>query len=230
MRRIAIVILCSASSAWAAQGREPVLLPPGRAEQQAPAGAINTRPFGALETRPVWDRPATPADGLSLQQRTESALDRGNGRVEDATTFELRQIDRQQLGGGTAIGSAWEQAQSDRDDQIEQLRLKAQREGMRQQRIERESESLAEQRRQWQSVLARENAAGGAVIDRQALDAIERDYRSALSSAAQRRDAAFAAAGNDRAARDAAARAYESAKAAAINARQQRREVIFGGK
>ena len=109
-------------------------------------------------------------------------MDRGNGRVEDQPTFDLRQIEREQL-GGTQLGSAWERAQADRENQVEQLRLKSQREQIRQQRIERESDALATQRRQWQSILSRENAAGGAVIDRAALDAIERHYQAAMSAA-----------------------------------------------
>jgi hypothetical protein len=227
MRRIAIAVLISGSSALAGQGEQPVVLPPGRAASQAPAGAIDTRPFGALETRPLWDRPSDAGGGLTLQRRTENALDRGNGRIEEPANFELDQLQRERF-GGTQQGSAWERAQTDRDEQVEQLRLKGEREGMRQQRIERESEALAAQRRQWQSVLTRENAAGGAVIDRQALEAIERDYQSALTGASKARDVAMNAAGNDRAARDAAQRTYEASKAAAMNARQQRREVILG--
>ena len=156
-------------------------------------------------------------------------MDRGNGRVEDQATFELRQIDRERL-GGTELGSAWERAQVDREEQIEQLRLKGAREATRRQRIERESEALATQRRQWELVLARENAAGGAVIDRQALEAIERDYQLARTAAAQRRDAAFRLAGNDREKRGAAQREYEAATAAALNTREQRRGVVFGTK
>ena len=223
-----ILLLVSTTACFAGQGEQPVILPPSRAVQQSPPGAIDTRPFGALETRPLWDRP-TNDSGLTLQGRTERALDRGNGRVEDQATFDLRQLERERV-GGTELGSAWERAQMDREDQVEQLRLQAQREGMRQERIERESEALAATRRQWQSVLTRENAAGGAVIDRQALDAVEREYQSSLSAASHKRVQALAAAGNDRDKRGAAQREYEAAKAAAMNTREQKRGVIFGTK
>src|SRR5689334_3306081 len=90
MKRIATIVLLAASAALAGQAEQPIALPPSRAAQQAPAGAIDTRPFGALQTQPLWERPSGDGGGLTLQQRTEAAMDRGNGRVEDQPTFDLR--------------------------------------------------------------------------------------------------------------------------------------------
>src|SRR5438034_4814783 len=125
MRRMVFVAVLSwtMTAARAGQGEQPVVLPPGRAAEQAPVGAIDTRPFGALETRPIWERPSAQS-GLTLQQSAEGALDRGNGRVEDQPTFELKQIGREQV-GGTQLGSAWERAQANREEQVEQLRIAA---------------------------------------------------------------------------------------------------------
>src|SRR5690348_6559373 len=105
MKRITMILLACASTALAGQGEQPVVLPPSRAASQAPAGAIDnsgSHPFGAIETRPLWERPSAVdvgGAGLTLQQRTEAALDRGNGRVEDQPSFDLRQIERERLGG-----------------------------------------------------------------------------------------------------------------------------------
>ena len=50
--------------------------------------------YSAIESRPLWSR---PGDGLTLQQKTEAALDRGNGRVESEPLFQLRVMERDSL-------------------------------------------------------------------------------------------------------------------------------------
>jgi hypothetical protein len=190
------------------------------------------RPFGAIETRPLWERPASN-DGLTLQQRTEAALDRGTGRIEDQPTFELKQIERQQ---DRPDGLREYRIERERADRIEQQRLTGQRETQRQQRTEREDESLADMRREWDQIRAREDHAGAAVVDRMALDQMERDYRAALESARTTRegalDAVYADSKLTAAQRQervtAIDKQYEAARVTAGQAREKRRAIILG--
>ena len=147
-----------------------------------------THPFGALETRPLWDR---PVDRGPLPDRIERDVDRGEGRItDDPATFDLKQIRREQIDPSGTLAAVKEQQ---RQEDVEAIRLKADREANRVKRYEREDEVLAKERRDWSTLVQRENAAGGAVVDRMALDRMEADYRAAIDTAASRRDADLAA-------------------------------------
>jgi hypothetical protein len=191
--------------------------------------AIASYEFGAIENRPLWDR---PGDGVSLQQETESALDRGNERVEGEALFELRLLERDRAIDAGRIERKGEieryREEIDRAEQLAQVRIRAQQHQERARRFEREAEALAQQRAAWRAIVQRENAAGGAVVDRQALERVEADYRAALANAQRRRDVALNEAGEDRAARARATQQYERAKADAMQQRAARREVILG--
>lgn len=195
---------------------------PGRGQPILPPAPVRT--FG-MESRPIWDRPTS--DGLTLQKQTEAAVDRGNGTVQDANLFQLNLLELQNAG---ATQKQLYEAQQYRAEQIEQLRLQASRQEMREKRYESEAVALAKERSAWASGNVSSSGLSGAVVDRQALDAIESTYRSAIATATTKRDAALAQAGNDRAARDAAARTFESEKASAIQARTTSRDLVFGGK
>jgi hypothetical protein len=195
---------------------------------------IETHPFGAVETRPLWDR---PAGGPGVQQRTEHTLDRGTGRVADEPTYELDRmaVERAEQRFRAPPGATYDLEQ-DRREQLERERLKQSRAADQERRFEREEEALADLRARWESVLRRENAAGGAVVDQQALARVEQDYRAALAAAAKQRDAAIAAANADKsltpqqrqARRDAAMSTYEQASQSAARQRENRRATIFG--
>jgi hypothetical protein len=190
---------------------------------------VDRRPETAIENRPLWDR---PAQGATLQQQTEHAMDRGNGRLEDPTLFQLRQdqLDQAAAQGVPGAARAAYAHQQDRADQVEQMRLKASNNAMRAQRVERESETLAVERRNWEAALHRDNNAVGASVDKQALDQADVDYRSMVSEATKTRDAAFAAAGDDREKQAAAQRAFEQTKADALNAREARKASVLGNR
>jgi hypothetical protein len=196
--------------------------------------AADERPFGAIETRPLWER---PSGDLTLQRRTEDALDRGTGRIEDEPSYQVGQIERdQRLDLDRRTPSEVYRDEHDRQERLDRGQSEAQRDQSRAQRLQRNEEALEAARRRWMNVVARENAAGGAVVDRQALDRVEQEYSGALRTAAQQRDAEFAAIDADksltaeqlRTRRDAAIQRYEQARAAAVQQREQRRASILG--
>ena len=220
------ITMLSASGAVKAaepRGNQSPVLPP-----------IVTRPLpGAVEERPIWDRPT--GDSMTLQRGAEAAMDRGTRRVEESSTFELKQIDRQRgddaLRTTTSATDTAERALRDREEQVEQLRLTSQREATRQRVLEREEDVLAKERSAWRAALVAENAGtSAAAVDREAFARIENEYRAALNAATQRRDALVAAAGNNREQRAAAEREYQTARAAAEAVRAERRKVVLGGK
>ena len=169
-----------------------------------PPSMRDPHPFGAVETRPLWERPA--AEPFTLQQQAEDALDRGNGRIEDEATFELRLRDRDQairdardfnLGRQQSppqTREEWERyrLERDRQERLEDRRARLEREANRQRRLERESDALADVRRRFAEEANRPNSALGAVVDRQGLAAIEQDYRAAINAASRQHGAAVA--------------------------------------
>jgi hypothetical protein len=190
--------------------------------------------FGAVETRPLWER---GVERPTPQQKAEAALDRGTGRIVDEPTYELDRMRVEQLEreGTLPPGSTYD-LEHDRQERLEAQRLKGAAEGDRERRTEREAQSLAEVRRRWESVLRREDLAGAAVVDRQALERAQQDYLAALRAAAQERDRQLTGIDADRsltpaqrqARRGAAFGAYEKAVGAAREARESRRAVILG--
>ena len=215
----------------------PLLLPPR-----------DPHPFGAIETRPLWERPPAPLRDFTLQQRAEDALDRGAGRIEDDATFELRQLER---GRAFRDPRGYEELtpreraeldpfrfERDRQERLDERRLRLEREQRYQRRVEREAESLAEVRRRFDEQVNRENHAGGAVVDRQGLELIEKEYRAALDAAAKQHAATTAAidadaklTADERAARRTAAdRALEEARDAAARRWEERRKAVLGQK
>jgi hypothetical protein len=219
-----LTVMCS-SMALAATAT----VPPGGADNRPIIPPRETHPFGALETHPLWDR---PVDRAPLPDRIERDVDRGEGRVEDPTTFELKQIRREQIDPSGTLAAVKEQQ---RQDDVEAIRLKTDREANRVKRYEREDEVLAKERRDWATMVQRENAAGGAVVDRMALDRMEADYRAAIDAAVQRRDDQLAAVrrtgGDAREVEKQRAeilQQFESARSDAERARAARREVILG--
>jgi hypothetical protein len=122
----------------------------------------------AVETRPLWERPAM---GLTLQQQTEAALDRGNGRIEDPATFSLRQLDVAQARGRGDLSPRqdfeWFQTERDRQLQIENQRRRAAGEAQRTRVIERESDRLADERARWIRQMNKPRFEESAIVDRQ---------------------------------------------------------------
>jgi hypothetical protein len=122
----------------------------------------------AVETRPLWERPAM---GLTLQQQTEAALDRGNGRFEDSATFSLRELDvsvarsRGQLQPRQEF--EWFQTERDRQLQIENQQRRAANESQRTRVIEREGDRLADERERWMRQTNKPRFEEGAIVDRQ---------------------------------------------------------------
>jgi hypothetical protein len=202
-------------------------------------------PFGAIETRPLWERPA--AEPFTLQQQAEDALDRGNGRIEDEQTFELRLQDRDRalrdardFDLGRRPREAWERDRLERErrERLENRQRRIEGEANRQRRLERESDALADVRRRFAEEASRPNAALGAVVDRQGLAAIEQDYRAAIDAAARQHGAAVGAIDADaklsaaeRAARRAAAdQQLEQSRDAAARRWEERRREVLGQK
>jgi hypothetical protein len=189
------------------------------------------RAFDAIESRPLWER---PSDGLTLQQKTEAALDRGNGRVEDETLFQLRVMERDRLLrlGEIERSSEYERYREEinRGEQLEQMRIRAAQAAQQAKTYERESEALAKQRAAWRTIVERENAAGGAVVDQMALQRVEAEYRASVTSAEKARDEALKSAGGDREKIGAAVRAFEASKAEAMQRRLDQKGVILGYK
>jgi hypothetical protein len=129
---------------------------------------------GVIERRPIWDRPT--GETMTLQQQTESALDRGNGRIEDPATFELRQVDRDRAIRATRIDDPataqrleLERFQAERDRQLDLERQQRQRLEQHQPRrvVEYESDRLAAERERWLRSLAKPRHGEAAVVDRQ---------------------------------------------------------------
>jgi hypothetical protein len=232
---VKVLVLAGMTTATLAGAAAVAGEPPRQAEPTArlvPPPPVH--PFGAIETRPLWDR---PVERPTVQQQTERALDRGTGRIVDEPTFEL---DRQRLQelereGRVPIGSTY-QFERDRADQIEQQRVRDSATQQRRQQTERESESLATERQQWESVLRRENAAGGAVVDQQALARVEQEYSAQLAAALKQRDASVAGIDSDATLRPDQRRArraeilgqYNAARQAAQEQRSSRRAIILG--
>jgi hypothetical protein len=213
-------------------------------------------PFGAIETRPLWERTPPPSvvgsRELTLQRRTEDALDRGSGRIEDEATFDLRQADRDRAlrdldaSGRDAMGLSPAdraaidpaRAEQERREQLEQRHLWLERERQRGRRLEREAETLAEVRRRFEQEASRADHATGAVVDRQLLAGVERDYRGAIAAAAKQHAASLAAidadaklSDADRATRRAAVeQAFERAQVDAARRWESRRQAVLGEK
>jgi hypothetical protein len=128
------------------------------------AGARNE----AVETRPLWERPAM---GLTLQQQTEAALDRGNGRIEEPATFSLRRLDVAQARSRGELWPRqefeWFQTERDRQAQIENLQRRAANEAHRKRVIERESDRLADERERWMQQMTKPRFEESAIVDRQ---------------------------------------------------------------
>jgi hypothetical protein len=228
MKRITLLttLLTAASVArvgWAEdRNRFELLVPPRQ-----------THPFGAIETRPRWERPAAEP---GLQRQTEDALDRGTGRIEDEPTFELRQLERERVRPLPGELDRY-RAEHERQERVEQQRMQRANEGRRQQRLEREADALADARRRWMEARTIENAAASAsVVDRQALERAEADYRAALTTATTTRQAALQALDEDptlppdaRAARRAAIlEQFNAARTTADQERERRRALILG--
>ena len=213
-------------------------------------------PFGAIETRPLWERPPARAEPLTLQQQAEDALDRSTGRIEDEASFELRLLDHERVDDAAAraatIGgdtldlrerrprprTEYERfrLERDRQERLDDRRWKGERDLRYQQRLEREAETLADVRKRFEEQANRPNHALGAVVDRQALDQVEREYRAAISAAARQHAATVGAidadpklAPADRAARRAAADAQlEQSRTAAARRWEGRRAEVLG--
>jgi hypothetical protein len=200
-------------------------------------------PFGANETRPLWERP--PAEPFTLQQQAEDAMDRGNGRIEDEQTYELRLLERDRairdardfdLGQRPREEQERYRFERERQERIENLRRRLAGEANRQRRLERESEALADVRRRFAEEANRPNSALGAVVDRQGLEMIEREYRSSIDAAVRQYSASVAAIDGDaklsaaeRAARRGAAEAaLEQQRDAAARRWEARRAEILG--
>ena len=238
---LAVVLLAAEPSSQRPFDSRPVLPP------------RDPHPFGAIETRPLWERPTRP-DPLTLQQRAEDALDRGTGRIEDDASFELRLLarDRAADDNSTLDDDAFDlrpgprprdeferfRLERDRQQRLDDRRLRLERDAWRQQRLEREADALADVRRRFAEQANRPNHALGAVVDRQALESVERQYRAAVAAAA-RQHASTAAAIDadrnltpaDRAARRAAADAQlDQQRAAAARRWEERRKEVLGQK
>jgi hypothetical protein len=202
-----------------------------------------TGKWSAIETRPLWERPSM---GLTLQEQTEAALDRGNGRIEDQPTFDLRQLEREQmLWSSSQAWGEWSRANFEqfetlweRQRAVERAEQKSQADQQRQLRLERESETLAAERERWlrQSLQPRHGEA--AVLDRQALEHAESEYQSSLQTAGAIRDSAIktiTGSGQLSATEKSAQQAlvqerYAQRLRAADLRRQQSREMILGSK
>ena len=128
------------------------------------AGARNE----AVETRPLWERPAM---GLTLQQQTEAALDRGNGRIEDPATFSLRRLDVAQARSRGELSPRqefeWFQTERDRQAQMENQQRRAANDARRTRVIERESDRLADERERWMQQMTKPRFEESAIVDRQ---------------------------------------------------------------
>jgi hypothetical protein len=151
MRNVMLIVLVSAASCLA----------------ETKWSAIEPAPRGAIETRPLWERPSM---GLSLQRETEVALDRGNGRIVDQTTFELGVIEGERLIRDAENGErrAFDlmRVEWDRQIQLERARRQVAQE-QRPKIIERESERLAAERERFMKYLAKPRHGEAAVVDRQ---------------------------------------------------------------
>ena len=140
--------------------------PPSRAMDIGPVvPPRDPHPFGAIETRPLWQRP--PRDPLTLQQQAEDALDRGTGRIEDDASFELRVLERDRANAtldardGDDLDLRDHRAprdraeydrfrlERDRQERLDDRRMRLERAGWRQQRLEREADALADVRRRF---------------------------------------------------------------------------------
>ena len=212
-----------------------------------PPSMREAHPFGAIETRPLWERPARAAEPFTLQQQAEDALDRGNGRIEDEQTFELRLQDRDRalrdardFDLGRRPRDEWERYRLERErrERLENRRRRLEGEANRQRRLERESDALADVRRRFAEEANRPNSALGAVVDRQGLAAIEQDYRAAIDAAARQHGAAIRAIDTDaklsaaeRAVRRVAAdQQLEQSRDAAARRWEERRREVLGQK
>ena len=208
-----------------------------------PPSVREAHPFGAIETRPLWERPR--AEPFTLQQQAENALDRGNGRIEDEQTYELRLLERDRvlrdardfdLGQRPRAEQERYRLERERQERLEDRRRRLEGEAIRQRRLERESDALADVRQRFAEEANRPNSALGAVVDRQGLETIEREYRSSIDTAARQYNAAVAAIDGDaklsaaeRATRRAAAdQALEQSRDAAARRWEQRRAEVLG--
>jgi hypothetical protein len=208
-----------------------------------PPSVREAHPSGAIETRPLWERPA--AEPFTLQQQAEDALDRGNGRIEDEQTYELRLLERDRairdardfdLGQRPREEQERYRFQRERQERIENQRRRLAGEANRQRRLERESDALADVRRRFAEEANRPNSALGAVVDRQGLEMIEREYRSSMDAAARQHASAVSAidadaklSAADRAARRTAAdQTLEQQRDAAARRWEARRAEVLG--
>jgi hypothetical protein len=216
MRHTRTILLLGGFRGAGGQGEQPVVLPPSRAASQAPAGRDrHADRSAALETRPLWDRPSATGGGFTLQQRTEAAMDRGNGasRTSPPST-SARSIANSSAAHSSAPRG--ERAQTAATIRSSSFASSPSAKECGKERIERRIRGAGNTTPAVAvgSCRARTPPAAPSSTDRRS-DAIERDYQAALTAAAEgaRRGDEFTR--NDRAARDAAHRQYESAKAAA---------------
>ena len=228
-----------------------VLLADPNQQQQSQRPTIPPRdphPFGAIETRPRWERPAS-RDPRTVQQRTEDALDRSTGRIEDDASFQVRQLERERELERLRHDAYWQsrpreewerfREERDRQERIEDQRMKLERARRESQRVvERESDALADVRRRFEQEANRPNSALGSIVDRQMLTAVEQEYRGAAAAAERSHSAAVAAIDADdalapdaRAARRTAAdRQLEQQLDAAARRWEARRKEVLGQK
>ena len=129
-------------------------------------------PFGAIETRPIWERPSSD---LTLQQSVEEAVDRGNGRVVDEATFELRRIERARaVADDVARSRDWFWQERERALQLDRVQRQTQRAQEKQRVMERESQRLKEERERWLRMINKPRHGEAAVVDRQMRDKVKR--------------------------------------------------------
>ena len=194
---------------------------------------------GAIEHRPIWDQ---PAKGPSLIEQTESALDRGNGRVVDEPTYQIHQLDRDRaiadgVGGTHATFDAFEQ-DWDRQRQVERAERTAMSAEQRQAKAEVEAQAAEADRQRAIARSLHPSHEEAAILDRQMLEQADRSYQASVDSAGMMRDAAIKVIdGNAQlpAAEKAAQRAiaganYDSRVRQATIRRDQVREMVRGTK
>jgi hypothetical protein len=165
MRSFMLSVLIMTSAGIAAQ-RPGAELP-----QSQRWSAIDSGKWSAIETRPLSERPAV--DGLN-QKQTEAALDRGNGRIIDPATYELRRLEFNRLASSAAAGGAGPRIEFhnlqdalDYQRQLDRAAMQQATEARRAQVVETESQRLAAERERLMQFLAKPRHAEAAIVEKQ---------------------------------------------------------------
>ena len=191
----------------------------------------------AIETRPLWDR---PTQGPSLWDKTQAAVDRGNGKVTDQATFDLNRLDLQRAIDAGEVGTrgnfAGYEVDWERQRLVERAEAKARQEFKAQQQAQAIDQMQATERAKQNERSLRPTHEESAIVDRQAIEQADAEYTAAVDLAAKVRDAVLKRIDEDKtltpaekdARRAIAKEHYEQRVREAGLRREQFRALIFG--